>query len=118
MGTGSGMNDLGVTDGVTPAVIAALGFDVEIGCLREMIADWVAGCDEEMRAILAQMLPREQVQQFFSQLDDAKREIYCTPQNLRFGAHILVAGATCRQMHRHTSVAWRSCSKRPSSSLA
>jgi geranylgeranyl pyrophosphate synthase len=46
------MNDLGATDGSTPAVIAALGFDLEIGGLREMIADWVAGSDKEMRAAL------------------------------------------------------------------
>ena len=46
------MNDLGATDGTTPGAIAELGFDVEIACLREMIADWVAGCDREMRAAL------------------------------------------------------------------
>jgi geranylgeranyl pyrophosphate synthase len=46
------MNDLGVTDGTTPGVIAALGFDVEIACLRERIAEWVANCDEEMQAAL------------------------------------------------------------------
>ena len=46
------MNDLGATDGSTSTVIAALGFDLEIGCLREMIADWVAGSDDEMRAAL------------------------------------------------------------------
>ena len=47
------MNDVDVTDAAAPAVSAALGFDVEIGCLRERIADWVAGCHEEMRAALA-----------------------------------------------------------------
>jgi geranylgeranyl pyrophosphate synthase len=46
------MNDLGVTDGSTRGVIATLGFDVEIACLREMIAEWVARCDEEIRAAL------------------------------------------------------------------
>ena len=46
------MNDLGVADSSTPAVIAALGFQVEIACLREMIANWVAECDGEMRAAL------------------------------------------------------------------
>jgi geranylgeranyl pyrophosphate synthase len=46
------MNDLGVTDGPTLGVVAALGFDVEIACLRETIAEWVANCDEEMQAAL------------------------------------------------------------------
>jgi geranylgeranyl pyrophosphate synthase len=46
------MNDLGQTDGPTPAVIAALGFDIEISCLREMLADWVAGSNKEMRPAL------------------------------------------------------------------
>jgi geranylgeranyl pyrophosphate synthase len=49
---GVGMNDLGVTDGIAPGAIAALGFDVEIACLRETIAQWLADCDEEMRAAL------------------------------------------------------------------
>src|SRR6516225_11411202 len=49
---GVAMNELGVTDGATPGATAELGFDVEIACLREMIADWVAGCDGEMRAAL------------------------------------------------------------------
>ena len=46
------MSDLGVADGRTPAVVAALGFQTEIACLREMIATWVAECDGEMRAAL------------------------------------------------------------------
>jgi hypothetical protein len=46
------MNDVDATDAAGPAVNAALGFDVEIGCLRAMIVDWVAGCHEEMRAAL------------------------------------------------------------------
>jgi geranylgeranyl pyrophosphate synthase len=46
------MNDLGVADGTTPGVIAALGFDVEIACLRERIVEWVADCDEEMQTAL------------------------------------------------------------------
>ena len=46
------MNHLGLTDGTISAVLDALGFDVEIGCLREMIADWVAGSNREMRAAL------------------------------------------------------------------
>jgi geranylgeranyl pyrophosphate synthase len=46
------MNDLGVTDGPAPGVITALGFDVEIGCLREIIVEWLADCDEEMQAVL------------------------------------------------------------------
>jgi len=49
---GVGMNHLGLTDGTISAVLDALGFDVEIGCLREMIADWVAGSNREMRAAL------------------------------------------------------------------
>jgi len=46
------MNDLGVTDGPTPGVIAALGFDVEIACLRQMITEWVRHSDAEMQAAL------------------------------------------------------------------
>jgi hypothetical protein len=45
------MNDLGVADGSTLAVIAALGFQVEIACLREMIANWVAECDGAARRV-------------------------------------------------------------------
>lgn len=45
------MNDLDATNASTP-VIAALGFELEIGCLREMIAAWVAGSDKEIRAAL------------------------------------------------------------------
>jgi len=33
-------------------VIAALGFEAEIGCLREEIARWIAGADEEIRSAL------------------------------------------------------------------
>ena len=46
------MDELGITDGAAPTVIAELGFDVEIDCLRKMIAEWVTGCNPEMRAAL------------------------------------------------------------------
>jgi geranylgeranyl diphosphate synthase, type I len=36
----------------TPQVISALGFDHEMATLREEIARWVAGCDNEMRPAL------------------------------------------------------------------
>jgi geranylgeranyl pyrophosphate synthase len=36
----------------TPQVISALGFDHEMATLREKIARWVAGCDNEMRPAL------------------------------------------------------------------
>jgi geranylgeranyl pyrophosphate synthase len=47
------MNDVRVgDDGTNAAVIADLGFAVEMESLREWIAEWVAGCDEEMRTAL------------------------------------------------------------------
>jgi geranylgeranyl pyrophosphate synthase len=46
------MNDVGADDPVNAAVIADLGFAVEMESLREQIADWVRGCSAEMRAAL------------------------------------------------------------------
>lgn len=45
------MSDVGA-DRANAAVIAELGFAVEMESLREQIADWVRGCSEEMRAAL------------------------------------------------------------------
>ena len=46
------MNDVGVDDGANAAVIADLGFAVEMESLRQQIADWIRECDDEMRAAL------------------------------------------------------------------
>jgi geranylgeranyl pyrophosphate synthase len=46
------MNDVGADDGANAAVIAELGFAVEMESLRQQIADWIRECDEEMRAAL------------------------------------------------------------------
>jgi geranylgeranyl pyrophosphate synthase len=47
------MDEVDAVDAAAPAVTVTLGFDLEIGVLRERIADWVAGCDDEMRAALS-----------------------------------------------------------------
>jgi geranylgeranyl pyrophosphate synthase len=46
------MNDVGADDGANAAVIAELGFAVEMESLRQQIADWIRECSDEMRAAL------------------------------------------------------------------
>jgi geranylgeranyl pyrophosphate synthase len=46
------MNDVDAGDPASGAVIAELGFAAEMEALRRRIAEWVAGCSEEMRAAL------------------------------------------------------------------
>ena len=46
------MNDVGADDGANAAVIAELGFAVEMESLRQQITDWIRECNEEMRDAL------------------------------------------------------------------
>src|SRR5262249_25130011 len=49
---GFAMNGVGADDGASAAVIAELGFAVEMEALRRQIADWIRECNDEMRAAL------------------------------------------------------------------
>ncbi|MBV8335178.1 MAG: polyprenyl synthetase family protein [Alphaproteobacteria bacterium] len=46
------MNDVGANDGTNAAVIAELGFAVEMESVRQQITDWIHKCNEEMRPAL------------------------------------------------------------------
>jgi geranylgeranyl pyrophosphate synthase len=43
------MHDVDAIDAAIPAGGAALGFNIEIGCLRASVADLVASCNKEVR---------------------------------------------------------------------